>query len=251
MNNLTNFNYQGKSIQQREDGYINLSQMCQATGKRVNDFIRLKTTKEYLEELSEATTITVGLLVDIQNGKETWGHRLLAIRCSQWISPKFAVWCDAHIFNLMETGQTSLEIDPIEELKLKVELAKYEAQKETAIAQSQSLRYTITQTCPEHIQQRVLGCTEVKTVEYRDRIVKEDELINDGSTVNKTWLCKRLGFMKNGRPDTKKLNAYLAEMPSEAFQLSAYIRENQEFKREYLPMLEDLIENERQINLGE
>jgi hypothetical protein len=57
--------------------------------------------------------------------------------------------------------------------------------------------------------------------------------------------------MKNGRPDTKKLNAYLAEMPSEAFQLSAYIRENQEFKREYLELLEDLIENERQINLGE
>jgi hypothetical protein len=139
-----------------------------------------------------------------------------------------------------------------------IELAAIERDKEMAIASAKqsdfnliALKNTITQTCPDHIQQRILGYSEIKTIEYRDRIVKEDEVINDGSTVNKTWLCKRLGFMRNGRPDTKKLNTYLAEMPSEAFQLSAYIRENQEFKREYLPMLEDLIENERQINLGE
>jgi phage anti-repressor protein len=140
----------------------------------------------------------------------------------------------------------------------RIELAAIERDKEMAIASAKqadfnlvALRNTITKTCPDHIQQRILGYSEIKTIEYRDRIIKEDELINDASTVNKTWLCKRFGFMKNGRPDTKKLNAYLAEMPSEAFQLSAYIRENQEFKREYLELLEDLIENERQINLGE
>jgi phage anti-repressor protein len=136
-------------------------------------------------------------------------------------------------------------------LDKRIELARLEKEKEQAIFNAQSFRYTITQTCPEHVQQKVLGYTEVKTVEYRDRIIKDDDIINDGSTVNKTWLCNRLGFMKNGRPDTKKLNAYLAEMPSEAFELSAYIRENEEFKREYLPLLEQVIERQRQLGFGE
>lgn len=137
-------------------------------------------------------------------------------------------------------------------LDKQIELAKLENQKSQSDLAIVNLRYTITQTCPEHIQQKVLGYTEIKTVEYRDRIIKDDEIINNGSTVNKTWLCKRFGLLtRTGNPDTKRLNAYLAEMPSEAFQLSAYIRENQEFKREYLSMLEDLIETERQRYIGE
>lgn len=266
MNNLSlqHFDYNGQNISRREDGYINLTQMCQANGKKVNDFLRLKTIKEYLNELSTVTGIPVTQLYQsIQGGDSTsqgtWGHKLLAIRCAQWISAGFAVWCDAHIFNLMETGQTSLAIDPLEEMRLRIELrkldadiAKAEAQKELAIANAQNLRYTIAQTCPEHIQQKVLGYSEIKTIEYRDRVIKDEDIINDGSTVNKTYLCRKFGFLtKNGKPDYKRLNAHLAEMPSEAFQLSAKIQERSEFKREYLGMLTDLIESQRQKYLGE
>lgn len=111
MNSLQVFDYNGQSIHRRQDGYLSLTQMCNANGKRVNDFLRLSATKSYIDELSATTGIPAFELVEVKEGQHggTWGHPLLALRCAQWISPKFAVWCDAHIFNLMETGITTLD----------------------------------------------------------------------------------------------------------------------------------------------
>lgn len=261
---LRNFDYNGNLIQKRIDGFVNLTQMCQANGKKISHFLSLKSTKQYIEQIESDDGITASQLLVVKKGNSsdftqgTWGHPEIAILLAQWISPRFHRWCNAHIFNLMETGQTSLDIDPLEEMRLKIELrkldadiAKAESEKEKAIANAQNLRYTITQTCPEHIQQKVLGYSEIKTIEYRDRLIKDDSIINDGSTVNKSYLCRKFGFIKNGKPDHKRLNLYLSEMPSEAFELSAYIRESHQFKREYIPMLEQLIEVERQKYIGE
>ncbi|ELS01160.1 KilA-N domain-containing protein [Xenococcus sp. PCC 7305] len=127
--NFINFDYQGKLIQKREDSYINLTQMCVANNKKLNDFLRLKSTKAYLDSLSVATGIPVAQIIEVINGAQTWGHKLISIRLAQWISSDFSVWCDAHIFNLIETGSTSIDIDPIDKMieleKLKKETAKY------------------------------------------------------------------------------------------------------------------------------
>jgi hypothetical protein len=45
--------------QRREDGYINLTKMAQANGKKLNDYLRLETTKAFLDELSTVTGIPV------------------------------------------------------------------------------------------------------------------------------------------------------------------------------------------------
>lgn len=252
---LTNFNYNGKVIAQRQDGYLNGSHMTSANNKKLNDWARLKRTKAYTLELSEATGIPVGQLIDCKNGIDTWIHPSLAIELARWISPKFAVWCDAHIFNLMTSGQTSLEIDPIEEMRLKIELAKLENQTELAKQKSLELRHYVVTALPEPQQQRILGYTEVKTVEYRDRIIKDKEVIRDGTTLNKTQLCHRYGFLtKSGKPNFKQLNAKLdaLNLPSNAWELKVALRENQEFKAEYLEELDDaLMNDDRQMFLGE
>jgi hypothetical protein len=136
-------------------------------------------------------------------------------------------------------------------LNKQIELAQLESQKSQTELALVNFRYTITQTCPEYIQDKILGCQTVEKVEYRDRIIKNDEVINDGSTVNKTYLCKRLGLIKKGKPDYKALQTYLDRMPSDAFQLSATIQEYQTFKREYLDDLIELVENNRQLFIGE
>ena len=125
-------NYNGQNISQRGDGFINLTQMCQANGKRLDHWRELKATKQYIEELS--LNSPESRVVQSEEGVKggTWGHPSLAINLARWISPAFAVWCDGHIFNLMSTGSTTLEIDPIEEMKLRIQLASLEANKSQA-----------------------------------------------------------------------------------------------------------------------
>lgn len=249
------FNYKGQSISRRDDGFINLTQMCQANRKRVDNYMRLKQTQDYIRVLSQSLTSEV---VESEVGGKTpstWGHPSLAVNLARWISPEFAVWCDAHIFNLMSTGSTSLDIDPVEEMRLKLELARLENNKVQAELQLLQTRQYIVTALPEPIQQKILGYQTVEKIEYRDRIIHDNQIINDGGTVTKTMLCQRYGFTtKSGSPDYKKLNKYLqsVNLPSEAWELKARIQDTQELRHEYLPQLDkSIISSDRQMWIGE
>ena len=72
-------------IPQRPDGYFNATKMCQAGGKKWSDFIKRKTVKEYISELSSVLLISsTDLIVTIQGGSPreqgTWIHPRLASR---------------------------------------------------------------------------------------------------------------------------------------------------------------------------
>ena len=118
---LQNFNYKGQIIQRREDGFISLTQMCVVSGKRLDVFMKTKRAQAYIEALANYHQKVV---VETEEGSSggTWGHPSLAINLARWISPDFAVWCDAHIFNLIADGQTSLAQNPIEEMQKKLGL---------------------------------------------------------------------------------------------------------------------------------
>ena len=63
--------YNGKIIQgRRGDGYVNLTNMCNATGKRLNDFLRLKSTKEYFAQIERDTGKNIGDFITITKGGE-------------------------------------------------------------------------------------------------------------------------------------------------------------------------------------
>ena len=263
MNSLQNFNYNGAIIQRRQDdGYLNLTQMCQANGKQVGDFLRLKVTKAYLAELSAETGIPVTQLYQVFQGgtgeQGTWGHQLLALRCAQWISPRFAVWCDAHIFNLMETGQTSLAIDPIQEMKLKIELAKIEAAKEAAIAQAKKtdldlvqFRHYVTTALPEPVQQKVLGYTVVKEKEVVETIVNSNTGRRyDGLGI--TAIAKELGF-KTTAQCWAWLERHGYGKDSAFWNKEPFVGTTQKLPREHFDYLRHLIKDsgDRQLFLGE
>lgn len=116
--------YNGINIAQREDGYVDLTQMCKVNGKRLDNYLRLEQTKRYLQELECSLTSEVSLLESkkgkFSDGSEqgTWGHPLLALNLARWISAEFAIWCDSHIFVLMTTGKTDLSIDPLQTMQL-------------------------------------------------------------------------------------------------------------------------------------
>jgi hypothetical protein len=82
--------------QRAADGYVNATAMCKAAGKRINDYVRLAATTEFMAELASVTGIPAAdLVVSISGGRPeyqgTWVHPDVAINLAQWCSPKFAV----------------------------------------------------------------------------------------------------------------------------------------------------------------
>jgi hypothetical protein len=79
-----------------EDRYIHASDMCKVGGKYWSDYIRNKTTKQFLKVLSSETNIPTSDLVQSKGGgsyeeRGTWVHPRVATHLAQWISPEFAV----------------------------------------------------------------------------------------------------------------------------------------------------------------
>jgi hypothetical protein len=101
---MISLSYNGQIINQREsDGYINATQMCQANGKLVADWTRLKETKDYIAYISSDLNIPTSQLVVSLRGNSsnseqgTWIHPLLALKLARWISIELEVWCDLNI----------------------------------------------------------------------------------------------------------------------------------------------------------
>lgn len=104
---------EGKLIHQRaSDGYINATAMCQSVGKLINDYSRLKSTNEFLIELSADTGIPVSDLVQSFKGgssqnQGTWVHPDIAVNLAQWLSPKFAVQVSKWVREWMTGGSAT------------------------------------------------------------------------------------------------------------------------------------------------
>jgi hypothetical protein len=97
------------------DGYVSATFLCQATGKRVNDYLRLDSTQGFLEELARVEGVPVtgnpatGALVQVQQGgtperQGTWVHPDVAIHLAQWCSAKFAVLVSKWVRDWLTSG---------------------------------------------------------------------------------------------------------------------------------------------------
>lgn len=112
MTALVSHQFNTDTISQRsKDGYLHATAMCQAAGKKFNDYSRLETTKAYLSALSLDAGIPVSKLATSIKGRGdrvsqgTWVHPKVAIHLAQWLSPEFAVWCSSILFDWMQ-GKT-------------------------------------------------------------------------------------------------------------------------------------------------
>ena len=105
--------YNGSIISQDADGYVSLTDMAQAVGKRVNDYSRLSSTQEYIEALSVDTGIPASALVKTSKGgnekQGTWAHPEIAIDFAQWCSPQFRIWANRTLKNAIEKRGSNVE----------------------------------------------------------------------------------------------------------------------------------------------
>jgi hypothetical protein len=138
---------------------------------------------------------------------------------------------------------------------LEAQIASSEHQKALAETNLLAFRHLVTTTMPEVKQQIILGFDIVEKIEYRDRVIQNNQVLDDGETINKTALCDRYDIKtRSGSPDYKRLNALLdgAKLPNQAWEETTTIRSNLQLRREYLENLDRHIKGTtQQMHLGE
>lgn len=188
MTNLQKFIYNGSQITfETENGsvLVNATEMAKPFDKLPADFIRLKSTQEFIEALCNRYGISHNEVVKVIQGgaiQGTWFHQKLGLRYAQWLSPDFAVWVDEKIEELLTTGKATIHQLSNKELALMV--IQEAEEKERALAQLELANETIEKQAPK--------------VEYTNTVLLS------GSTLNATQIAKELGM--SGEKFNKKLH---------------------------------------------
>jgi hypothetical protein len=118
-------------VSRSEDNYINATQLCQAGGKRFNNWYQLETTKQLINALKSKTGIPVLELIEINKGGShlgSWIHPDLAIQLAQWISPIFALQVSSWIRTLFTNGNVSIDVKLLEDKNKEIKLKDHKIQ---------------------------------------------------------------------------------------------------------------------------
>lgn len=102
--------------QRMVDGYINLNNMADAAGKRIDNWMRLQETTSLLREFQDDPLyqgVPPLITIEGRNGG-TWAHPDIAIQFAQWCSPAFALQVSRWVRQWMTTGRNPLaDIDRV------------------------------------------------------------------------------------------------------------------------------------------
>ncbi|WP_414545881.1 KilA-N domain-containing protein [Nostoc sp. CCY0012] len=86
-------------------GFVNGTQMCKANNKFLADYTKLKSTKQYLQALSNDMKILISsLVIEVQgHGSEqsTWIHPEIAIDLARWVSVEFRIWANRTLMKVI------------------------------------------------------------------------------------------------------------------------------------------------------
>jgi hypothetical protein len=173
-------------IESREDGYINITNLCKAGGKKFNHWNTLDRTKAYLKALSNDTGIPASLLVTHQTGlgsnQATWVHPYVAINVAQWISPQFDVKISSWIYEVMLTGKIDIsKTKSFQQLRLENKEQKIKIQYLTK-------KYVKSQPRIQYTEQNVIYILTTPSHKKEGKYIlgKATNLTNRLSVYNKT-----------------------------------------------------------------
>jgi len=118
---ITKFDYHGVNISfEFADGnkMINATEMAKPFGKRVSNFLRLQSTKDYIvllesrySHLSNGVKSTVLRVVHggLPEFQGTWMDEKLALKFAAWLAPEFELWVYDRIHELLTKGKITLK----------------------------------------------------------------------------------------------------------------------------------------------
>lgn len=184
------FSYEGSNVtfSKGENVMINASEMAKAFGKLPADFLKTKRTKEFIKELSVMKKIITADLVQVVQGGDiqgTWMHEDVAMEFARWLSPKFAIWTNDRIKELMREGVATItDDDDVIAHAMEVLQRRLEAKQQ----QLQMAESTIEQ------QQLQLGEKQHQIDSLTPMADYTREVLQSTSTYTLTEVAKDLGF---------------------------------------------------------
>lgn len=117
MDSLTIFEFNDQGIRfENKNGqvWVNLTDMAKASGKRVDNWLRLVSTKEYLIALEHSlgSEVMVSNVGGAPETTGTWAIDEVAIDFAQWCYVDFRIWVNRQIKILLTTGKVELNPQP-------------------------------------------------------------------------------------------------------------------------------------------
>ena len=118
MINYQDFTYNGSKITfsfSEKCVMLSATKMAKPFGKFPSDWLRQKSTKEYVEAVASETQIPISQLVITKKGNDgteqgTWMHKDVALEFARWLAPLFGLWCNRRIEELLTTGHTEIAL---------------------------------------------------------------------------------------------------------------------------------------------
>ena len=105
---------------------VNATQMAKPFGKSAKDWLKTQAAKEFIVSLSEVKKILSADLVKVVYGDNggTWMHEDVALEFARWLSPKFAIWCNDRIKELLTAPRQSVETEILPPPLLKISVLR-------------------------------------------------------------------------------------------------------------------------------
>lgn len=203
MSNLRIFEYEGSPIQfEVVDGKVmaNATLMAKAFNKEPNDIFKTKGWKEYEESLlQEDSNLRSEDLRSVKNGDngQSWIHEELVIEFARRLKPKFAVWCNKKIAELLRTGIVEIE-KPLTEAQILFRQSKLLMEHDDEIRE-------LKQEVRELKAHQVTHPQNYYAISGYASLIKLNIDTNTAKTAGKkaASICKELGYVMGSVPDAK------------------------------------------------
>ena len=110
MNSIKTVSFGNFPVSFQNNGYLNATVVAAHFNRRVGNYLKSERTQEYIAALAEKLSVTPKratednqIVIIKQGGTEqgTWLHPKLAVDFARWLDPKFAVWCDEQIEQIL------------------------------------------------------------------------------------------------------------------------------------------------------
>ncbi len=110
MNSIKIVSFGNFPVSFQDNGYLNATVVASHFNRRVGNYLKSERTQEYISALAEKLSVTPKratkdnqIVIIKQGGTEqgTWLHPKLAVDFARWLDPKFAVWCDEQIEQIL------------------------------------------------------------------------------------------------------------------------------------------------------
>lgn len=124
------------------DGKVNLTKICQHFGKRLDVWLKTKSTQRFLDAYM-LTPNGGSIISSTSNGQEkgTFGDRKIALKLAEWISVDFEIWANDKLDTLLRTGKFELQKPQTTLDLLKLAVSELEASQKQILTLNTELTY--------------------------------------------------------------------------------------------------------------